>query len=112
MWQRAHELVLITYRLTAQFPSSEKFGLSHQMRRAAVSVASNIVEGFRRRTVRDSLNFYNTADGSLEELRYQFLLAYDLRYFDQDTFVKTDQLASEVGKMLHACMASQRRHAR
>jgi len=80
VWQKAHELVLLVYKLTAKFPAEEKYGLSSQKRRAAVSVASNIVEGFKRRTVKDSLNFYNTADASLEELCYQSLVARDLGY--------------------------------
>jgi four helix bundle protein len=83
VWQKAHELVLLTYNLTAKFPSEEKYGLSSQIRRAAVSVASNIVEGFRRRTIKGSLSFYNTADGSLEELKYQSLLAGDLHYISR-----------------------------
>ncbi|MFA5022457.1 MAG: four helix bundle protein [Patescibacteria group bacterium] len=56
--------------MTKDFPAEEKFGLVSQMRRAAVSLACNIVEGFRRKTIKDSLNFYNIAQGSLEELKY------------------------------------------
>ena len=73
-WQKAHELALFIYLITNKFPRSEEFGLSSQMRRAAVSVPSNIVEGFKRKSVKDGVNFYNIAEGSLEELKYQVLL--------------------------------------
>lgn len=108
VWQKAHKLVLLMYKLTARFPAEERYGLSSQMRRAAVSVASNIVEGFKRRTVRDSLNFYNTADASLEELEYQYLLACDLSYFSVENRGVANQLMDEVGMMLNAWAKSQK----
>jgi len=111
VWQRSHELVLFTYKVTAKFPGEEKYGLSSQMRRAAVSIASNIVEGFKRRTVKDSLNFYNTADSSLEELKYQYLLAGDLKYISQEDNEFAQRLSAEVGKMLNAWARSQRENA-
>ena len=110
VWQKAHELTLLTYKVTKQFPSDEKFGLSSQMRRAAVSVASNIVEGFHRRTVRESLNFYNMAGGSLEELRYQYVLSSDLGYVSRDMYAHAEKVAEEVSKMLMAWVLSQRSH--
>ena len=70
VWQKAHELVLLVYKLISKFPSEEKFGLSSQMRRAAVSIASNIAEGFKRASKKVSYNFYNIADGSIEEVKY------------------------------------------
>jgi len=108
VWQKAHKLVLLTYKLTTRFPSEEKYGLTSQMRRAAVSVASNIVEGFKRRTVRDSLSFYNTADASLEELKYQYLLACDLSYLSKENRDFANQIMDEVGMMLHAWAKSQK----
>lgn len=108
VWQKAHKLVLLTYKLTARFPSEEKYGLTSQMRRAAVSIASNIVEGFKRRTVRDSLNFYNTADASLEELKYQYLLACDLSYLSKENRDSANQVMDEVGMMLYAWAKSQK----
>lgn len=70
VWQKAHQLALHTYRLTASFPAAERYGLVSQMRRAAVSVPANIAEGFRKRSSRAKFNFHNIAQGSLEELRY------------------------------------------
>ena len=70
VWQKAHEFVLGVYRLTESFPDREKFGLSHQMRRAAVSIAANIAEGFGKRSQAEKARFLNIAEGSLEECRY------------------------------------------
>jgi four helix bundle protein len=73
MWQKSHALTLRTYRLTTVFPKHETYGLSAQMRKAAVSVSANIAEGFSKRGRADKARFMNTAQGSLEELRYYFL---------------------------------------
>jgi four helix bundle protein len=112
VWKKAHELALLVYKLTKDFPSDEKFGLSSQMRRAAVSIASNIVEGFKRRTVKDSVSFYNISDGSLEELRYQLLLSYDLGYISKTNYQSAEQLALDVSRLLYAWSKSQRENIR
>ena len=78
VWQEAHKLVLMVYRVTKKFPSDERFGLVSQMRRAAVSIPANIAEGFKRRGIQDKIRFYNTSEGSLEELKYYFILSKDL----------------------------------
>ena len=101
VWQRGHALVLAVYQVTKDFPNEEKFGLTSQMRRAAVSVVSNIVEGFRRKSVKDSLHFYNIADGSLEELKYQLILSRDLKLISEDVFSHAIGLSAEVSKMLY-----------
>src|SRR3989304_2556410 len=111
VWQKAHQLVLMVYKLTSKFPPEEKYGLSSQKRRAVVSVASNIVEGFKRRTVKDSLNFYNTADASLEELRYQTLLSKDLGYISEIEYIELIKLEEEVSKMLNSWIKSQKGNA-
>jgi four helix bundle protein len=99
VWRRAHELTLEVYRLTSGFPSDERFGLVSQMRRAAVSVPANIAEGFKKRGSKDKANFYNIAQGSLEELRYYFILARDLGYL---TAPAAQTCAfDEIGRMLH-----------
>jgi four helix bundle protein len=67
VWQKAHQLVLQVYRITRSFPAEERFGLSSQMRRTAVSVPANIAEGFKKRGVKDKLNFYNIAQGEEAE---------------------------------------------
>lgn len=73
VWQKAHQLVLEVYRITKEYPQEEKFALVSQMRRAVVSVPANIAEGFRKRGIRDKLNFYNIAQGSLDELNYYII---------------------------------------
>jgi four helix bundle protein len=98
VWKRAHGLVLRVYNLTRDFPKEEKFGLVSQMRRAAVSIPANLAEGFKKRTLKDKSNFYNIAQGSLEELRYYLILAKDLNYI-QDNCELNDS-AEEIGKML------------
>ena len=80
VWQKAHQFVLAVYRLTAHFPKEENYGLSSQMRRAAVSIAANIAEGFRKRTNADKSRFLNIAQGSIEESRYYLILTEDLGY--------------------------------
>lgn len=85
VWQKAHELTLDVYRVTKDFPKEEMFGLTSQIRRAAVSVPSNIVEGFNRFGPADKAKFYNYSEASLEEVRYQLLLAQDLGYAATET---------------------------
>jgi four helix bundle protein len=82
VWQKAHLFVLAVYQFTAGFPKQEIYGLSSQMRRAAVSIAANIAEGFRRRGKADEARFMNIAEGSVEECRYYLILASDLGYGD------------------------------
>lgn len=99
VWQKAHGVVLGIYRATARFPDSERYGLISQMRRAAVSIAANIVEGFRRHSAPDKARFLNISQGSLDELRYYFILARDLTYLDSTVDAK--QL-EEISKLLNA----------
>jgi len=79
-WQECHKLVLLTYTTTKSFPKDEQFALTNQMRRAAVSITSNIAEGFGRRGVRERIQFYYLAHGSLTELKSQIYIARDLGY--------------------------------
>jgi four helix bundle protein len=82
VWQKAHAYVLEIYRITKAFPKSEVFGLTSQMRRAAISIPANIAEGFKKRTPREKVRVLNIAQGSLEESRYYLILAKDLSYAD------------------------------
>ena len=107
VWQKAHELALYIYKITAHFPPEEKYGLVSQMRRAAVSVPANIVEGFQKIGLRDSLNFYNIADASLEELRYEARLSRDLKYLNKEEFEVANAKMEEVSKMLNSWIKSQ-----
>jgi four helix bundle protein len=96
-WQKAHAFTLRLYRLTEKFPKHELFALTSQIRRCAVSVPSNFVEGFRRRTKPDKLRFYNTAQASADECLYQLILAHDLGYADT-TELQSD--LEEVSRLL------------
>lgn len=82
IWQRAHRMVLEIYKLTKTFPDEERFGLISQMRKAAVSSAANIAEGYRKKGKKDKLNFYNIAQWSLDELKYYLILSKDLGYLN------------------------------
>jgi four helix bundle protein len=104
VWQRAHELALKVYRVSARFPREEQFGIVSQMRRAAVSVPANIAEGFKKRGGRDKAKFYNISQGSLEELRYYLILSRDLGYATDTKDVSA--ILDEVGRMLHGLIAS------
>jgi four helix bundle protein len=101
VWQRAHRWVLDVYKFTEGFPKQEMFGLTSQLRRAAVSVPANFAEGFKKMGLSDKLRFYNIAQGSLEECRYYLILARDLN-FGEVTDLKND--LETVSKMLDAYM--------
>jgi len=97
VWQKAHQFVLAVYRLTERFPRDERFGLTAQLRRAAVSIPANIAEGFRKRSDADKARFLNMAQGSAEECQYYLILCTDLRYADAAPLVS--QL-DEVSRLL------------
>ena len=96
VWRKAHELVLAVYRFTELFPEREKYGLAHQMRRAAVSIPANIAEGFGKRSQAEKARFSNIAEGSLEECRYYLILAQDLGYGQTDSLTHTLEEASRL----------------
>ncbi len=93
VWKLAHQFVLSVYRITEGLPKHEMFGLTSQLRRAAVSVPANIAEGFKKRTPADKAKFYNISQGSLEECRYYLILIHDLQYAD------TVQLQDEIDRV-------------
>jgi four helix bundle protein len=100
VWQKSHEMALTIYQATGRFPSEEKYGLTGQLRRAAVSVATNVVEGHARKTEREFSRFLNVAEGSLEETKYLLMLSLDLGYLDKDCYATISALANDVGRML------------
>jgi len=97
VWQKAHAFVLGVYKVTRTFPREETYGLTAQLRRAAVSVPANIAEGFKKRGRPDKARHMNIAEGSLEEARYYLRLARDLGY-ESNATVGNDAL--EVGRLL------------
>lgn len=82
-WQEGHKLALAIYELSQTLPAEERFGLTNQVRRASVSVTSNIAEGFGRQTMKDKLRFYSMAHGSLTEIKNQLLLTRDLGFIEK-----------------------------
>jgi four helix bundle protein len=102
VWQKAHQLVLGIYRLTDSFPRHEIYGLTSQLRRAAVSIPANIAEGFKKRGRADKARFLNIAQASLEECRYYLILAKDLNYGDT---TRLQPQLEEVSKLLEAYAA-------
>jgi four helix bundle protein len=102
IWQRGMGLTKTIYRLTAGFPSEEKFGLASQMRRAAVSIPSNIAEGQARRGTREFVQFLSLASGSLAELETQLLLSLDLGYAQRTDVASTGTEIAEIQKMIAA----------
>lgn len=99
-WQASRELVKATYKTTEKFPSNELYGLISQMKRASVSIASNIAEGFKRDTMKDKIHFYIMAHGSLTELQNQQILAQDLAFINTATFNALEELGSETDRLL------------
>ena len=99
VWQKAHQFVLRTYEFSNKFPREEIYCLTSQFRRAAVSIAANIAEGYKKKGKNDKLRFYNIAEGSLSECQYYCILAQDLKYGNSDLLLK---LSFEVEKLLTA----------
>ena len=99
-WQKAHALVLFCYKLTSKFPKEEKFGLTSQIRRAAVSVSTNIVEGNSRNSDTEFRRFINISESSAAELEYLFLLCYDLNLITPDENRFGSESSIEIRKML------------
>lgn len=99
-WQKAHGLSIAVYRVTRDFPRDEMFGLINQLRRASVSVSSNIAEGFGRRTASDRSHFYDMARGSLHEVQAQLLIAKDVNYLDPAEYQQLENISVECHKVL------------
>ena len=108
-FELADQLAVAVYRATAGFPREEQFGLTAQLRRAAVSVPSNIVEGCARSTEADYLRFLDIAYGSAREVEYQLSLANRLGFLSDDVHAEVARLAVETGKVLSGLIRSLRR---
>ncbi len=106
VWQRCIAPVKLIYQITAKCPADEKFGLTSQMRKAAVSIPSNIAEGQARRTTGDYVRFVSTAEGSLAKLDTQLIIAIDLNYADKTATRDCLGLMLEVRKMLNSLRRS------
>ena len=100
VWKEGHKLVLSTYELTSKFPREEIYGLSNQMQRASVSITSNLAEGFGMRTYKDKVRFYYMAQGSINELKNQLLIAKDLKYIQKKDFDNVAYRANSTHRLL------------
>lgn len=96
-WQEGHKLVLMIYKETENFPNKEMFGIVNQMRRAAVSITSNIAEGFSRNSDKEKYQFYNISYGSTTELQNQLIISRDVGYLSHDKF---NAIAEQIIKVL------------
>lgn len=101
-WQKAHAFVLYVYKVTRQFPEDERFGLTFQFRRAAVSIEANIAEGYKKLSKADKLRFFNIAQGSLEECRDYHILSRDLSYLQTEEFELMHQRIEETSRFLNS----------
>lgn len=101
VWQKAHQLVIAIYTATQKFPKEEVFSLTNQIRRATVSIAANICEGYKKKTIPNQLNFINIAEGSLEEVKYYIILSKDLQYINEKDYKQLANSAEEVGRLIN-----------
>lgn len=108
VWQKAHQLVLLIYKITKEFPKDEIFGLVSQMRRAAVSITSNIAEGFSRFSYKEKVQFYAISLSSLSELQSQLLVARDIPYLTKEKFEAVYNLSFDVQRMLRRLITTSR----
>jgi four helix bundle protein len=106
VWQKAHELALLIYRLTDKFPMHERYALTTQIRRAALSIPTNIVEGYNRKSKKEFVHFIDIALGSLAEVEYLLEFSVDMGYIDRASVNEVDGLIEEVGKLLWSIQKS------
>ncbi|MEK7482010.1 MAG: four helix bundle protein [Patescibacteria group bacterium] len=100
-WQEAHKLVLLTYKITNNFPQKEIYALTSQMRRAVISVTSNIAEGFSRKSSKEKIQFFYMALGSSTELQNQFIISKDIKYINNQNFNEVFNLINNVQKLTY-----------
>ena len=101
-WQKAHAFTLLVYKLTRSFPEEERFGLTSQFRRAAISIEANIAEGYKKLGKADKLRFLNISQGSLEECRTYILLSRDLEYINDEQFCVLRDTIENTSKFLNS----------
>ena len=102
VWQKAHSFVLNVYTFSEKFPKGELFGLTSQFRRAAVSIAADIAEGYAKKSLSDKIRFFNISQGSLEECSYYIVLSKDLKYITKEQSDILEELSNDIGKLLQS----------
>lgn len=110
-WQEGHSLVLDVYRITKKFPKEELFGLTNQLRRAAVSFTSNLAEGFSRHSYKEKTQFYSIALGSLTEIQNQLLVARDLGYITKEEFDNLARKTVTISKITNGLIKKSRSYS-
>lgn len=105
-WQEGHQLVLVVYKHTKEFPSDEQFGLTNQMRRCSISITSNIAEGFSRKSKKEKSQFLYMALGSVTELQNQLLISRDIRYLTKEEFKILADRTVVVSKLINGLIKS------
>ncbi len=108
VWQESHRLALEIYKSSANFPAAEVYSLTSQLRRASISVVSNIAEGFGRSSKADQEHFYTMASGSLYEIKSQLLIAKDLSYINEDNYLLVLKQADTAHKLLNGLLRAHR----
>jgi len=108
-WKEGHKLVLMVYKQTKNFPSKEKFSLIDQMRRAVISVTSNVAEGFSRWSYAEKIRFYYIAQGSTTELQNQLIVSRDIGYLGQEDFEQLSQQSVIVHKLINGIIKGAKR---
>ena len=111
VWQKASALATLLYKVTENFPKTEIYGITSQMRRAAVSVSSNIAEGFKRNSKKEKVQFYSIAQGSLTELQNQLLIAKDVGFLDKNTFSIIAEQSIKVSKITNGLVKKSRSYS-
>jgi four helix bundle protein len=106
VWQEAMNLVEVVYSISSKFPDDERFGLTSQVRRASISIASNIAEGHAQTSARDFMRFLSMAMGSLAELHTQMLIVKRMRFISDDAVETATLQIASVGRLLHGLMKS------
>ena len=109
-WQEGHKLVLTIYKITNNFPEEETYSLVDQMRRAVVSITSNIAEGFSRQSYKEKTRFYSMALGSVTELQNQLLVAKDVDYITKEKFQEIAKQTTKVHKITNGLIKSSKNH--
>lgn len=109
-WKEAHVLALMVYKVTKEFPKEEIFVLVAQMRRCAISVSSNIAEGFSRKSKNEKTQFYHISLGSITELQNQLLISRDLTYINKDEFMEIAEKTVGVSKLINGLIKSSTDH--
>ncbi len=110
-WKHGHQLVIKIYQTTKKFPKEEAYGLTNQMQRCAVSITSNIAEGFSRQSYKEKVQFYSTSLGSVTELQNQLLIARDVGYIEPEIFTEIATLSVRVHKIINGLIKSSRKNS-